>query len=50
MTFFNVSHNGAKNDEIITFLRLETGGEWIFIFFGVENDSTEEFSKIQMKT
>ena len=50
MTFFNVSHNGAKNDETITFLRLETGGEWIFIFFGVENDSTEEFSKIQMKT
>ena len=50
MKFFNVLHNCAKNDELITFLRLEIGGEWIFVFFGVKNDSTEEFSKIQMKT
>ena len=47
MTFFNVLHNGAKNDELITFLRLEIGGEWIFVFFGVKNDSTEEFSKFK---
>ena len=32
MTFFNVLHNGAKNDEIITFLRLETGGENGFLY------------------
>ena len=49
MTFFNVLHNGAKNDELITFLRLEIGGEWIFVFFGVKNDSTEEFSKFKWK-